>query len=850
MNNIKQLALILVLLCAPAMWGATYACLHDTTRDAVSHDFNTNGAWTTCNGSHPQAPGTDTYTFTINSSTSVTCTGACAAGTSAGASGECVNNGTFTVAAGSTMDCYGEYDVGHGAILNINSTCGNIGTLQIDVPTATTYKLSFTVTGSGTAQLNMTGAAPSGARCDAIIKCNPTGTGVCTLTGVSGGTNPTQTLSYAQIQNFGSPTVGSLNMPSYAFGGLSWHNVLLLNPGLITLTANNATANWDWNGVTIINPLDTSVGKIGILTGGIAPTTSTRTFFNVVAYSSKGLAAGGPYLLDQQVLNATVGNSKRAGDAANVTGFVGYNSVLTEVAAYSANQSVRNSLLINDSSPSAGGVSCVLFAANANQTLYDTMCLGVVPNFHVMSGGSSSQGLAQNVFVHAACDGDGTAQNDWGDMINNGFTWTAYGQLDLNNCGTLITSSGASQNVNILNSVAYRAQGAAICESGPCSATAIAGFRNNIGVWPNSYLNVGTTNAPGLDLLHLKGAYITRQSWGANTMRNNVYFMMPNSGDTLNGNNADVLTGANAGVGFLNGYFVPNNTTNYITGLNAKTLTSGTTTTHVSCSGCNFITAGVQQGDFVQDTTLSQPWINGIVGANITATDFDLISAVTGLKSGDTFSVFPSLYSSASLYFGDANNQQQTFHVSPAWRDPDHATTCYWFTHNGGTAHCGTSGDYLATASTGTSDIYCSSCDFVTWNVQVGEPVVVYATSSLTTRGYSTVASVATLHHITLTTPITGLAANDQFAFLDVTQGVGRAMVQANGFDYTGAYAAVPSWTTVANLNSYLDNALTPMNGMLKNAAYSGDCATLLTVLGHCDVGPVQSYPPAILSNN
>ena len=858
MNNIKQLALILVLLCAPAMWAANYAC---TTSGGTTTDWNTASTWTSCNSTYPQAPGANTYQATITTGKTITCSGTCGVGQSAAVAGTIdlvVNQGgTLAVAAGSTLSVYGELDQQHGSTVTVASTCGNIGTLQQVVPTGGTYAYKITG-GSGAEYLNLTGAAPSGARCDAIVNCSITGTGYCYFPAESGCPGLTTNWSYAQFNNYGnSSTIAYNNASCNPSGARYFHNVAFVNDGTIYLTTNDSTTNWDWDKVSFTNPQQATVAYLN--TGGVAPTTSTRKFTNITAYSGSGVN----YKLAFYVQSSVVGQAIEAGDASDVPGFQFYNVYVDDSSGYSVNQSIRNSIVVLDHPTSGSSADCFVPRMNANQTFYRVACYGVIANFHEIGGGAADAAISADIFQHFLADGDGVAQNDFGDLFIGSGTLNYYGTLNLNNAGTNVTSSSTSV-MTMLNTTQYWSQGMAICESS-CSPTSVVGYRNNVMVYPAYTIGEQTTaTGLGVDGLHFNGIYNTvanELSWGASTMRSNTYFAMPGSGDVINGHTAIATGTVNGGSASYMGYFFMPKTA--ITALASKTTTAGSDATHIVCTGCDFVTNAVQTGMFVQDISQGAPYTVGVVASRTDATH--LVLNAPGIASlttiGHTFSIFPSAYSNTSWYLGDSNNLQQDQHVNPNWRDPDHATVCWWAYKNGATVRCNippatASGSFLATSGTNTTTIVCSACDFTATglNVQVGEPLIDWTNHSTTNRGYSVVATVGSpdVHTLTVSPAITGMTSTDNFAFLDATQGVGRALATLNGWDYTGAYTAPLSWANVPSLYTYIFNAFTPMNGMLKNAAYSGDCTTIRTFVTDgvsCDPSAVAAYPSAILSN-
>ena len=135
-----------------------------------------------------------------------------------------------------------------------------------------------------------------------------------------------------------------------------------------------------------------------------------------------------------------------------------------------------------------------------------------------------------------------------------------------------------------------------------------------------------------------------------------------------------------------------------------------------------------------------------------------------------------------------------------------------------------------ATGGTGGTTITCSTCSFSAHGITNADVVRVFASTGQTVRGWSAISSVNPTS-LTLASSIPGLAAGDTFDFITVTQGIGRALVEANGFDWNGNQVMPFGWGTVGNAMRYVYAGYAPRNFVYKHAGSPQD--------GFPDIGAV-----------
>jgi hypothetical protein len=154
---------------------------------------------------------------------------------------------------------------------------------------------------------------------------------------------------------------------------------------------------------------------------------------------------------------------------------------------------------------------------------------------------------------------------------------------------------------------------------------------------------------------------------------------------------------------------------------------------------------------------------------------------------------------------------------------------------------------FTTTAGTGTTTIVCSTCSFTTWGITTSTVVQVFSTTSTTIRVFSTVSAINSATSLTISPAIASTASGDHFTFITTTQGIGRAAVAINGWDYGsgGSNAPVrvtaPTWVNAEVALKWITAGFIPMNGQLKNAALSTDCT--IGNAATCDIGAIAVYP-------
>ena len=75
------------------------------------------------------------------------------------------------------------------------------------------------------------------------------------------------------------------------------------------------------------------------------------------------------------------------------------------------------------------------------------------------------------------------------------------------------------------------------------------------------------------------------------------------------------------------------------------------------------------------------------------------------------------------------------------------------------------------------------------------------------------------------------MTAGDTFDFITTTQGIARAMVEINGFDWNGNQITPSGWATVGNAMRYVFAGYAPRNFVYKHAGSPQD--------GFPDIGAV-----------
>ena len=272
-------------------------------------------------------------------------------------------------------------------------------------------------------------------------------------------------------------------------------------------------------------------------------------------------------------------------------------------------------------------------------------------------------------------------------------------------------------------------------------------------------------------------------------------------------------------------------------------ITTVTDPTHIGCASCNFTqpgAAGVMPGDFFEDNDLLQ-----VVTVSSVTDSTHLVLTSPGIsrmhQGLDTLNIYTSYWNHPGWYYGDSNNGSHDIHANPMFTDSTR-TLCTWYKLNTGSPLlCPTYGSIMngpgtlvTSSGTGGTVLNCSSCNFTANGITTADVVQIYAGTGITPRGWSKISAVSA-RSLTLTTPIAGLTVGDTFDFITSTQGLGKVMVQAAGFDWNGNPVAPPAWATVANAMSYIYSGFTPQNLVYRGSGSPAD--------GFPDIGAVPVKP-------
>jgi len=732
--------------------------------------------------------------------------------------------GTLQINSGGTLNAKGNLDQERGSNFFIYG-----GTFTFVTPQAgANYATKFLSTGTGSnpiVQICAESTCTTSGAGNAVFTATGPGTGA-----FNAGSNayaPTLTTNYATFSNLGSGTVYGINYSiTSAVNPISLKNTLFNNDGYLLFnigTSGNPILSADH--LAFINCQNTNGGNGPTCAEfrGSAAAPSPRLFTNISAYNVAYSVHPQIFLLN--VYGAQVGQSALAGDSGNVPGFSGYNVRL--LSGPGIPLAVRSSFVVEDQG--GNGDTCYTMSPSNGQLWQDQICYSHLPNQHewLASGnpGTGGADLGQRLF----CDGDGYDFIDSGDFWNDKGVSTLRDSLAINSCGTLITASYSTPTNTVLNNTSYQSFGATLGETNG-SPNQIVSFRNNLIAWPF----VSTTGGiSGFSAFQRQASF---------SMDYNAFFGMPGSGDP------SVCAQSSCPATFPQPAYTPALLPNpalggiisyvrlplsALTGLSAMSLT-GINGATITCTACNFLTAGVQPGDFFLDNTLSaRPYVT--VASVTNATTLVLAGPISGWKVGDSFDVRPSFWATPGWVYGDSNNGSHDLHVNPNFIDPTR-TLCTFLTSNGGYAPCGHTGDIAATSGTTTTTIACSTCDFVSWGITTSDVVADY-TSAGVIRGVVQVVTVNDLHTLTVSPAQTGMTSGDHFSFVTATRNLGQKIVTSSGYDYLGNPVSFDSRWSVFTAMNYLSQGFTPQNLALKGVGSPQD--------GSPDIGRVAVRQPA-----
>jgi hypothetical protein len=811
---------VLLLFSAQLVFATSY-----TSRQ--SGDFNTAATWGGAGYPHSGD------TWTISSGNSVTCSGVCASGLAAANSctidGTVRTGGVLTIAAGATLTHSGELDVQHAATLNVvaNATSGN-GTLVIAPGSGALCKLSFSNSGVGAPVFNLAGVqGSSGQNYYAVLNCNTAlhhGL-ACMATPEVGGLNPTLNFSYFQVTNFGN--YNHLAFSNFGVTGLIMQNGLFNNDGDVRLNLGTCgTCNFVVQNVSFTNPADTMMHEVFSFYGTAAQTGGIRLVQNVTASTHAQTLR---YVANISVPGLQTGASILGGDPANINGFVGYNVALLQTTTNVKGQIFRGSAVIMDAGLQAS--VCYGFAYNGSLTFQDSFCMERIPNQHEIVSSVAGIG-SRNLYQRYLCDGDGYFNFDTGDMIQDWGTYTLQNSIGLNFCGTMTTLSHSTPEVaTVLENTNYNNFGETYCETA-CYDGISPVFRDNLLVKP------ADTNGRGIrgdDGVHGAAAFLRQTNF---SMDYNGFYQMPGSGDPgAEQQPAVPALVPNPALGGIISYL--NLPASVVGGLVNRLITTVSDPTHVGCSSCNFTqagAAGVMPGDYFLDVTLRQ---YATVASVTDSTHLVLTSpGISGMRQGaDGLTIYTSYWNHPGWYYGDSNNGSHDIHADPQFVDATRSL-CKWYqTNSGAQVTCPTYGSVMtgvsllrATTGTGGTTIVCATCNFTANGVTTADVVRVFQSTGQNIRGTAAITAVNQTS-LTLATPITGLTGGDTFDFITATQGLGKMLVQAAGFDWNGNPVTPPSWATVANGMQYVYEGFAPRNFIYHGAGSPAD--------GFPDIGAV-----------
>jgi hypothetical protein len=819
----KSWLLCLILLFAQGLFATSYT-------STQSGDFNTNSTW----GGHGHPQSGDTWA--ISSGNTVSCSGACASGLASPSSctvdGTVKSGGTLSIAAGATLTHSGELDVQHAATINVyaSATAGS-GTLAIAPGNGAICDLAFTNVGQGAPSLNLAGAAGSpGHNYSAVLTCNMAlnGGAACVATPETGGTNVNLNFNYFKVTGFGN--ANQLAFRTFWVNSASLQNGLFNNDGNVRLiTGVCSNCNFIVQSVSFTNPTDVVSHNLVLDFYSVGtPTGGTRSILNLTAANRNQTAH---YFANISITGSQTGQSIQGGDRVNTNGFIGYNVGLLQTSSSALSQIVRSSGVIVD----MGGTASYCYEPRTNATLklQDSFCLDRIPNQHEIVSTVPATGGAANLYQRYLCDGDGFYNSDTGDLIQDWGTYTLKNSIGLNFCGTMTTISNTSSEVaTVIENTNYNNFGETYCESA-CYDGIHPVFRDNLIVKPSDVNNRGIR---GDDGVHAATGFQRQTNF---SMDYNGFYQMPGSGDPGAEPQPPGVPPLlpNPALGGVVSYV--NIPASLVGGLQGKVITTVTDQTHVGCASCNFKQSGaaaVMAGDYFEDNSLHQV----VTVASVTDSTHLVLTSpgISGMRQGvDTLTLTTNYWNHSGWFYGDANNGSHDIHASPMFVDPSR-TLCTWYRLNSGTPlSCPTYGSVMngasiliATGGTGGTTIVCATCNFTTNGITTADVLRVFAGTGITTRGWSNISSV-TSTALTLSFAIPGLSPNDAFDFITSTQGIGRALVQSAGFDWSGNPVVPLGWATVPNAMQYVYTGFTPQNMIYKGAGSPAD--------GFPDIGAV-----------
>lgn len=457
-------------------------------------------------------------------------------------------------------------------------------------------------------------------------------------------------------------------------------------------------------------------------------------------------------------------------------------------------------------------------------------------NSHSWTSGTNNGGTA-NLYDYNICDGDNFSVGDTGNFIeDNGSHYTRF-NLDIGMCGQLDSQQGSSTSwPGVTNNTVYNGFG-----------HSFGNFNVQTGanvVKRNLFVNSADPFGQQGSFQSAVTAQATFASQDTLSIDYNGFFNAMGSSDTdpVMGAASNCAHGSptvvpcplpNAAKGTLSSYAgIPIG----MVRVAQTTSTSGTSTTEIDCSTCNFTTSGVIPGDYVSDNS-SGTKLTTTVASVASATRLLLTGSITGLTSGHLFIVYKSYGSltacaSGCFYGVTAGFGTHDFHVDPYFKDPTRSVCNYYVKVAGGTAPCyvtasngGEAGGFLrSTSISGTTVINDTTAgvNFSTLGITANNDwIIIYQGNTSTFRCAAKVTSL-TSTQLTFSPACTGLTSGDRFSFITALRYMGQAMVSINGWDYTGAPTTPPTWAKVISIWRWVRDGFVPQNYTLKGAGDDG----------------------------
>jgi hypothetical protein len=633
---------VIITLVAPAQaWATAYT-------GSVTGNWNASATW---GGSGVPGQGD---TCTINTAITVTVpSGYSAAVGTSGASGTvaCTVNGTgaLVIASGGSLTLYGELDLQKGATLDI------YGTLTFAPPSGSTYKVLWLSTGTPDGYLNIC----SDSACDG----NGTPASVTTTQGGGGNgwfdanTNysPIMTINKAVFNYIGNSSNMAIQWThGYTNRNCNISNTLFNNSGEVNcsyVSGYSGGIQMIWNAIDFRNSLASTVL---LYKNPQAIGTDTRTITNVTVYGSSSAVL----TISLQASSTTVGNNSNG-----TPGIVCYDCQIS-TSGFSNSISSYGAIIADASALS--GQPLWTIGGLANETFQNSIIYTYFDNPHDFNE-SGSGGLTTNYYTNSICDGGGYPTDTGGNYVIGGSTaLTVSKNILLNTCGTLMTANTSGAAFMLLNNTLYQIFAAAIGET-TGAAGQLVGMRNNLTV------NQQTGDSCCLykvGLIAQETDFVRQTSSNLTGWDYNYYWSLAAQSEP-NTNLPDPNKAGNPGQ-----YGPP---TRKIT---SSTATSGTTTTVLYCSSCNFTgqSIPVQAGDFAFNVTRSNAMAQ--VSTVNSSTELTLASAIANQTSGDSFFVGQSYSSNAGDTYGTTWGTHDKY-LNPGFRDTTR-TMATWDTFLGG----------------------------------------------------------------------------------------------------------------------------------------------------------------------